>query len=65
MRCSLLVALLPGMMMNMTGDMVHADMSHMNWSMNLVGFLVGLVIWTLLAGITGWLVAIFYNRFAE
>lgn len=63
--CSLLVTLLPGMMMGMTGDMIHADMDQMSWSMNFGGFVVGLVIWSLLAGVTGWLIAIFYNRFSS
>lgn len=63
--CSLLVALLPGMMMDMTGDMIHADMNQMSWSMNFGGFVVGLVIWSLLASATGWLIAIFYNRFCN
>lgn len=61
--CSILVAFLPGMMMNMTGDMVHANMDQMSWSLNFVGFSVGLLIWATLFGLTGWLIAVFYNRF--
>ena len=61
--CSLLVVLLPGTMMNMSGHMMHAEMSQMSWSMNFTGFVAGLVIWSLLAGVTGWLVAVLYNQF--
>ena len=61
--CSILVALLPGMMMNMTGDMVHTNMGQMSWSLNFVGFSVGLLVWAALFGVTGWLIAVFYNRF--
>ena len=38
--CSVLVVLLPGMMMSMTGDMMHANMSQMSWTMSLFGFFV-------------------------
>ena len=63
--CSVLVVLLPGMMMSMTGDMMHADMSQMSWTLNFVGFFVGLILWAVLAAATGWLIAIFYNRFSS
>jgi hypothetical protein len=63
--CSLLVIALPGMMMNMTGDMMHADMGGMSWSMGVSGFIIGLVLWTLLAALTGWLIATIYNRYSS
>jgi len=59
--CSALVALMPGRMMEMSGDMVHADFSTMGWSMTWIGFVVGLFLWSLMAAITGWLIATFYN----
>lgn len=63
--CSALVYAWPGPMMNMTGDMMHAELSHMTWSLNITGFFAGLVIWTVVSGITGWIVAVVYNRFAN
>jgi len=60
--CSVLVALLPGMSMNMGGYMMHADFSGMSWHMGFAGFLVGLILWSLSAGIFGWLMAAIYNR---
>jgi hypothetical protein len=53
---------MPGMKMGMSGHMVHGDPSAMHWHLSLPGVLLGLVAWSLLAGITGWLVAIVYNR---
>lgn len=59
--CSLLVMLMGGMMMNMTGAMVHGDMSGMGWSLSLFGVIVGGLIWSLGAGVTAWLIALIYN----
>ncbi len=59
--CSLIVVALPGMMMDMSGHMIHANFSMMNWTMTFTGFFIGLIAWSLLAGLTGWLVAVFYN----
>lgn len=60
--CSLLVMLMPGMSMSMSGYMMHTDLSGMQWQLGLAGFLAGLVLWSLLAGIMAWLFAFFYNR---
>jgi uncharacterized protein DUF5676 len=62
--CSLLVMVVPGPMMSMSGDMMHMDFTGMAWTMNLVGFFIGLVIWTALAFVTGWAIGHFYNRFS-
>lgn len=59
--CSLLVLALPGGMINMSGHMVHADLSQMSWTLTFVGFLLGLVIWSVVAYITGWLIGMVYN----
>ena len=61
--CSLLVVMLPGMMMSMAGHMVHLDMQAHSWVMSAYGFAFGLIIWVVLAWVTGWLVATCYNRF--
>jgi len=63
--CSMLVAGLPQLMMSMTGHMVHLDTQSFSWVMSIPGFLVGLVIWMVAAWATGWLIAVFYNRFSS
>lgn len=59
--CSLLVMVMPDMMSNMSGKMLHTDWNTMGWHMTLMGVIVGGILWTLLAGITGWLIAKIYN----
>lgn len=61
--CSAFVAMLPGMMSNMTGHMLHFDMEPHGWTLTLTGFVFGLIIWCVAAWIAGWLMAFFYNRF--
>lgn len=60
--CSVLVWLLPSMMMNMTGHMIHGDWSSMGWHLSAGGVLIGLIVWSITAGICGWLLAAFYTR---
>ena len=60
--CSLLVISLPGMSMNMGGYMMHADFSGMAWQMGMTGFLAGLILWTVTAGVFAWLLATIYNK---
>ena len=60
--CSALVALLAGPMMSMTGHMLHANMEGLSWTLTLAGFFVGLISWTVWAGLAGWLVGWLYNR---
>lgn len=62
--CSLFVVMMPGMSMNMSGYMMHSDFSGMQWELNIIGFLAGLIIWSLCAAVTAWLLATFYNRFS-
>lgn len=63
--CSALVALIPGPMLTLSGHMVHAQMTAMNWVLTLPGFIFGLVAWSLLAAATAWLIALFYNKLPE
>lgn len=62
--CSILVAISPDSMMQMTGQMVHMDVAEVSWSLSWAGFLTGWVVWSVLAGIFGWLLAVIYNRLA-
>ncbi len=59
--CSLLVWMMPGSMMNTTGNMVHMDMSKSGWMLSPLGFFWGLIVWSLFAGIFAWLLARVYN----
>lgn len=63
--CSFLVFILPEMMMKMTGAMVHADLSTMNWTLTLSNVLVGLISWSISAGVTGWILAYIYNMLVK
>jgi hypothetical protein len=60
--CSLLVWVFPASMMNMSGHMVHSDLSAMTWHMSAVSVLIGLFIWSVVAGFVAWLAATLYNR---
>lgn len=59
--CSLLVWIMPGPMMNTTGNMVHMDMSKFGWVLSPLGVFWGLIIWSLFVGIFAWLLATIYN----
>ncbi len=63
--CSLLVAVLPGEMTFMSGHMTHTHLEHFSWHMSLYGFLVGLLAWSSIAFITGWLIGSAYNFLAK
>ncbi len=60
--CSVLVAILPSIMMSMTGHMIHAHMDDFSWRLTVTGYLVGLIAWSAWAAVTGWLIALVYNR---
>ena len=58
--CSALVAVLPGGMMQISGYMIHADFGDLTWTMNISGFVAGLIAW----GVIGWAIAAVYNHLA-
>ncbi|MBS9869649.1 DUF5676 family membrane protein [Vibrio alginolyticus] len=60
--CSLLVLGMPEMMMATSGDMVHMNLSSLGWEMSFIGIFVGLVGWSLSAGVIAWLLATIYNK---
>ena len=63
--CSILVVVSPGVMMQMSGHMIHAELSSLNWAMHWTGFFVGLVAWSVLSGLLAWAVAAVYNRLID
>jgi len=60
--CSALVLIVPSLMMDMSGHMVHGDLSGMSWHMTLSGVVIGLVIWSVFAGLIAGFIAHFYNK---
>lgn len=62
--CCALVTACPGMMLGATGYMVHAELVDLTWSLTWVGFIGGLILWSLIPAITVWLVGAAYNRLA-
>ena len=60
--CSVLAALLPHTMLQMTAHMIHVDLVDISWTLTWSGFFVGLLGWVVLAGITAALLAAIYNR---
>ena len=60
--CTLLVALLPSQAIYVSGAMLHGDMMTWQWDMHWSGLLVGLVAWSITAGVTAWLTVTIYNR---
>lgn len=60
--CSLFVVMLPSFMMGMSGHMVHAELSGMQWHLNLAGFIYGLLAWSVSAGLIAALIAYIYNK---
>lgn len=59
--CASAVGLLPEMMMQVTGHMVHMDASAMQWHISVGGFFLGMLAWSFFGGITAWLIAFIYN----
>lgn len=63
--CSLFVISMPTAMMQMSGHMVHADFGQMSWNLGWIGFVYGLVAWSVVAGIMGSGIAAVYNRLVD
>lgn len=60
--CSALVLILPSLMMDMSGHMIHGDLSGMTWYMTFSGMVIGLIIWSLFSGLIAGLIAHIYNK---
>lgn len=63
--CSLLVWTMPGVMMEMTGSMIHMEMKGFGWMLSPMGVFWGLIVWSIFAGIFAWLLAFIYNRLTK
>ena len=59
--CSFIVYVLPRSVMDISGHMMHTDLSEITWVLSIYGVLIGLVAWALFAGVFGWLLAFTYN----
>ena len=59
---SLLAMTLSFDMMDMTGSTMGTNTPDMHLDMGFGFFFTGLIWWAILAGVTGWLIAIFYNK---
>lgn len=62
MICVLFVMIMPFGMMEMSGNMLHMDVSGMKWDMGFHGLIVGTVAWAIVGGFIGGLIATTYNR---
>lgn len=60
--CSALVVMAPGPMMLMSGQMMHADLQGIAWTMQWSGFLIGMAAWSVIAGLVVLVAAMIYNR---
>jgi hypothetical protein len=60
--CSLFVMLMPMGMMSMSGYMMHGEFSTLQWQLGMHSFFLGLIAWTITAGVFGWLIAAIYNK---
>jgi len=60
--CSLFVLIMPGIMLSMSGDMLHMNLEGVGWNMSFFSALIGGLFWAIAAGIFGWLLANIYNR---
>ncbi len=59
--CSLLVFSLPQLTMMYSGDMMHMNTQELMWSLTFAGFIRGLVIWSVFAGVGAWIFVAIYN----
>jgi uncharacterized protein HemY len=63
--CSIIVYLAPSAMTEMTGHMIHMDVSAINLTISIKGVLFGLIGWVVLIGAFAWFITLIYNRFSS
>ncbi|MFV1985075.1 MAG: DUF5676 family membrane protein [Thiohalomonadales bacterium] len=59
--CSIAVYLFPESSMLISGQMVHANLESIDWTLTWSGFFIGLISWVIFVGISVWLVAVIYG----
>ncbi|MFT7054282.1 MAG: putative membrane protein [Psychromonas sp.] len=62
---SLLLMMMSQMMNGIPGHMFDEHYASMGWRMSTYGFLIGIFIWSVAAGVIGWLFATIYNKLVE
>lgn len=50
---------------NLSGEMGYLNFSNFDWKHALIQFTGTLIVWSGIAGLTGWLIAAFYNDLSE
>lgn len=60
--CSALVALAPKSSAYLTNIMLHAKIPAPFWILTWEGFFIGLITWSIVGGITAWLITFVYNH---
>lgn len=50
---------------NLSGEMGYLNFSNFDWKHTFIQFIVSLIVWSGSAGLTGWLIATFYNDLSE
>ncbi len=50
---------------NLSGEMGYLNFSNFDWKHKFIEFIVSLIVWSSAAGLTGWLIAVFYNDLSE
>jgi hypothetical protein len=63
--CSFLVMVMPAIILSITGDMLHMQLNDMGWHLTFLGFFKGLLGWFFTAVVSGWLLAVVYNRLLQ
>ena len=63
--CIAMVATMPNAMLQLTAQMVHVDVTGFTWTLTWTGFFIGLLGWSVLAGASGFVLAITYNGFSR
>ena len=63
--CTLLVWLSPSSTATVSSHMLHLEGSSFRFSLTLIGIVTGLVSWSLVAGVSGLMIATIYNRISS
>ena len=50
---------------NLSGEMGYLNFSNLDWKHTFLQFIISMIMWSGSAGLTGWLIATFYNDLSE